>query len=106
MNLCNFNTRVSGELTKICHIHHIEFDLYSKQNPEQQKLVREGAVEEELDDMQEVRGSNLCRGGEITISRHLTAKLCTKFAVKKKQLFAFYVTYFSDFSSTRVAVFD
>ena len=29
-------------------------------------LVRDGAVEEEVDDMQEVRGSNPCNGGETT----------------------------------------
>ena len=28
--------------------------------------MRDGAVEEEVDDMQEVRGSSLCKGGEIT----------------------------------------
>ena len=33
-----------------------EFDLYSKQK--HQKLVRDGAVEEAVEDMQEVRGTN------------------------------------------------
>ena len=28
--------------------------------------MRDGAVEEEVDDMQEVRGSDPCKGGEIT----------------------------------------
>ena len=28
--------------------------------------MRDGAVEEEVNDMQEVRGSNPCKGGEIT----------------------------------------
>ena len=67
--------------------------------------MRDGAVEEEVDDTQEVRGSDPCKGGEITyfsgelwwifvrsplslaVNLHnftaFTAKLCTKFAVKK-----------------------
>ena len=38
---------------------------------------------------------------KINTSAHFTAKLCTIFAVKKKQLFTAYLTYFSNFSSTR-----
>ena len=41
-----------------------EFDLYSKQK--YQTLVRAGAVEEEVDDLQQLRGSNPCKSGEIT----------------------------------------
>ena len=40
-----------------------EFDLYLKQK--YLKLVRDGAVEEEVHDMQEMRGSNPWKGGEM-----------------------------------------
>ena len=89
VNLCNFTTRVSGELTKNHHISplkhvisQLEIANLTKihracftesrmnsiyiQNKKYYKLVRDGAVEEGVDDMQEVRGSNPCMGGEIT----------------------------------------
>ena len=40
-----------------------EFDLKSKQNSE--KLVRSGAVEEKVADMQGVRCANPCKAGKL-----------------------------------------
>ena len=85
--------------------------------------MRDGAVEEEVDDMQEVRGSEPCKGGEITYFSgelwwifvrsplslavnlhnftafaHFTAKLCTKFAVKKTNFSPLILHIFAFFS--------
>ena len=62
---CNFT---ASNLTKIHRTRFTrkksefdEFDIYSKQK--YSKLVRDGGVEEEVQHMQEVRGSNPCKGG-------------------------------------------
>ena len=78
--------------------------------------MRDGAVEEEVQDMQEVRCLNPCKSGEMrwlfvsspitfVVKLHnITAfhrKIIYEFSSETKQLSTAYLTYFSAFSSTR-----
>ena len=82
-----------------------EFYLSSKQI----NLLRDGAVEGEVDVLQEVKGSKPCKVGEMLcffVSSALTiavklnnfnANWCTKFAVKNKYLFTACLSVFQFF---------